>query len=143
MIERFSESFLVWLAIGLGALVFSLIAAQVAIDRSRDFVEWYRDDKLKRRLRASFRGTGDTMTIKIPLGVKVRDKITGFVGIVTGRCEYLTGCHQVLVSPPVKADGSHVDAHWYDEQRLDVIDATAVVLDNSETPGFDVPAPVR
>lgn len=30
----------------------------------------------------------------IILGRKVRDKVTGFEGIVTGRATYLTGCDQ-------------------------------------------------
>lgn len=79
----------------------------------------------------------------IKLGVQAKDKITGFRGTVVGRTEYITGCHQVLLSPPVKADGSHVEGHWYDEQRIEVIDSTPIVLDNGRTPGCDIPAPVR
>ena len=40
--------------------------------------------------------------MKTELGQKVKDSITGFAGIVTGRAEYITGCHQILVQPPVK-----------------------------------------
>lgn len=79
----------------------------------------------------------------IQLGQKVQDKITGFRGTVTGRCEYLTGCHQVLVAPPVDKEGKHVDAQWYDEQRCDVVEATPITLDNGATPGCDIAAPVR
>ena len=31
--------------------------------------------------------------MSLSLGVTVKDKITEFSGIVTGRCEYITGCH--------------------------------------------------
>lgn len=79
----------------------------------------------------------------IKLGVRVKDRITGFSGIVTGRCEYITGCTQVLVAPPVKEDGSFHDSRWFDEQRMEVIDATPLELDNGTTAGFDVSAPVR
>lgn len=77
------------------------------------------------------------------LGVTVRDRITGFTGVVTGHVRYITGCHQVLVAPPTK-DGAFREPHWFDEQRV-VIDAQeqTVVLDNQTTPGSDIAAPVR
>jgi hypothetical protein len=80
----------------------------------------------------------------IQLGVTVRDKITGFSGVVTGRAEYISGCTQCLVCPRVKDDGGMQDAHWFDEQRL-LVDAGCqpVTLDNGATPGPDKPAPVR
>lgn len=79
----------------------------------------------------------------IQLGQTVKDKITGFSGIVTGRVEYLTGCNQLLVAPPVKDDGAFRDSQWFDEQRCDVLNATPIALHNGETPGFDAPAPRR
>lgn len=30
---------------------------------------------------------------RLELGLEVKDIVTGFRGIITGRCEYLTGCH--------------------------------------------------
>jgi hypothetical protein len=36
-------------------------------------------------------------TFKFDLGVTVKDVIHGFEGVVTGRCQYLTGCTQYLV----------------------------------------------
>lgn len=75
------------------------------------------------------------------LGVTVIDKVTGFKGVVTGYVQYLTGCNQVLVVPPVKADGSYADSHWFDVQRLTVLDEAPIVLDNSATPGFDAAPP--
>jgi len=40
----------------------------------------------------------------IPLGKKAKDKITGFVGIIIGRAQYLTGCDQyALVAEVVEA----------------------------------------
>ena len=77
------------------------------------------------------------------LGTKVKDKVTGFQGIVTGVTHYLTGCSQALVVPPVDEQGNHKEGHWYDFQRLDRVDESLIVLDNSETPGCDMPAPKR
>ena len=51
--------------------------------------------------------------MKVELGQKVQDSITGFVGRVTGRCEYITGCTQVLIQPPIKADGDFVESRWF------------------------------
>jgi hypothetical protein len=73
------------------------------------------------------------------LGIKVKDKITGFEGIVTGFVTYLSGCNQSLVVPPVDKDGKVVEGVWFDVQRLDRIDQSVVVLNNRETPGNDIP----
>jgi hypothetical protein len=54
---------------------------------------------------------------KIALGKKVKDSITGFAGIVTGRVEYLTGCRQYVVASKSKG-GKTGDAMWFDEDRL-------------------------
>lgn len=79
----------------------------------------------------------------IVLGSKVKDKITGFSGIVLGYVSYISGCNQALVSPPVGSDGTFKDSHWFDEQRLDRIGDEIIALDNGANPGFDKPAPTR
>jgi hypothetical protein len=48
----------------------------------------------------------------IRLGSKVKDRITGFSGIVTGDVTYLSGCNHALVAPKVAADGTFKDAQW-------------------------------
>lgn len=50
----------------------------------------------------------------IELGLKARDKITGFEGVITGRAQYLTGCDQYVLVPPVK-DGQVQKSEWFDE----------------------------
>lgn len=80
--------------------------------------------------------------MSINLGVKVQDKITGFAGTVTGVVNYLTGCNQALVVPPVGSDGNMRDGQWFDFQRLDVTDSNPIILDNEENPGCDM-APTR
>lgn len=83
------------------------------------------------------------MRVQEMMGLKVREKITGFEGIVTGYCIYISGCNQALVAPATDENGKHVEAMWWDEQRLDVIGTDRVTLDNGDTPGCDIPAPVR
>lgn len=76
------------------------------------------------------------------MGQKVKDKITGFTGVVTARCQYISGCNQSLVQPPVKDDGTFVDSKWFDEDRLEALDAPKVAVEVTN-PGFDIPAPIR
>lgn len=66
--------------------------------------------------------------MKVTLGQDVQDTLTGFSGIVTGRVEYITGCEQALVQPPVDKDAKFVDAKWFDEDRLKIIKAEPVTL---------------
>ncbi|MBP2232489.1 hypothetical protein J2847_005818 [Azospirillum agricola] len=78
------------------------------------------------------------------LGNTVTDKVTGFKGVVTGVVQYLTGCNQALVVPPMSADGKLPDSQWFDVQRLDIsADIPAIVLDNAATPGCDRAPPRR
>jgi hypothetical protein len=81
---------------------------------------------------------------QITLGATVKDRITGFSGVVTGIVHYLTGCHQALVAPPLGPDGAFRDSAWFDLQRL-AVDALVqpVVLDNGATPGADRAPPKR
>ena len=84
------------------------------------------------------------MAEKIELGCTAKDRISGFTGVVTGTAYYLTGCNQALVAPTkLKEDGSTLDSHWYDFQRLERVDAPLVSFDNGATPGADKPAPKR
>lgn len=79
----------------------------------------------------------------LKLGMKGKDSITGFVGVITGKCEYITGCSQLLLSPTVGENGESRTAHWFDEQRVEKYDDTLITLDNGNTPGCDKPAPIR
>ncbi len=65
--------------------------------------------------------TKEMAMFKIAQGKKVKDSITGFSGIVTGRAEYITGCRQYLVSAKSK-DGKRAECAWYDEDRLTGLD---------------------
>jgi len=67
--------------------------------------------------------------VKIYLGDEVKDSISGFKGIATGRAEYLTGCVQVLVAKKSQKfeEGKPTEC-WIDEQRLVVTNAGAYGL---------------
>lgn len=53
----------------------------------------------------------------IELGNKVKDTITGFMGIATARCEYLHGCVCFEVTGKLR-DKQVMDPVWFDESRL-------------------------
>lgn len=57
------------------------------------------------------------MNYKFKFGDEVKDKITGFTGIVTGAASYMTGCNQILVQPPLSG-GKWAEALWLDDGRL-------------------------
>lgn len=91
---------------------------------------------------------------RIDLGMQTRDLLTGFSGVVTGRADYLTGCHQYLVRPPsLKADGEPQTAEWFDDNRLvvehggELHDAAKAIQQavsvESSLPGADLPAPTK
>lgn len=77
------------------------------------------------------------------LGFTAKDVITGFSGVVTGYCAYISGCHQVLLVARAEGGKEPVSA-WYDAQRLKIDpDVPQIALDNGRTPGCDLAAPKR
>jgi hypothetical protein len=78
------------------------------------------------------------------LGLKARDRITGFNGTITGFVTYISGCNQALITPSLAPDGALREPMWIDEQRL-IVDRgpERIVLDNRRAPGFDKQAPKR
>lgn len=79
-------------------------------------------------------------------GSKVKDMITGFEGIVTGRTEYLYGCSRVWIEPEqIDKDGKPIEGAWFDEQRVEVLEERKPPMskDNSATTGGPQNDPVR
>ena len=58
---------------------------------------------------------------KIELGDVVKDVITNFEGVVTCRCEYITGCTHYGIAPLELKDSKPQDSHWLDEQRIEFV----------------------
>jgi hypothetical protein len=55
------------------------------------------------------------------LGKQAKDKITGFSGIITAKVQYLTGCDQYGITPPVGSDGKTGDTNYFDSGRIEII----------------------
>lgn len=75
------------------------------------------------------------------LGKEVRDRVTGFTGIVTSKLEYLTGCIQYCVVPKVSADNKYPEGTYIDYQRLEVVGPGMTDQKTSDTGGDMVDAP--
>lgn len=61
------------------------------------------------------------------LGLKARDKITGFTGVVDSIAFDLYGCIQATLKPPITESGEIPDGHWFDVNRLEILDKDRVV----------------
>ncbi len=77
------------------------------------------------------------------LGMNARDIVTGFSGIVTSYCQYLTGCTQVSITPMCAAnDGKLPDTQWFDIQRVELVDrGIADTIGHSNTGGPQITPP--
>jgi ascorbate-specific PTS system EIIC-type component UlaA len=98
---------------------------------------------LKARVMCGMFERRSAMRSSVTLGATYRDKITGFKGVCTGHCQYISGCSQALLAPKIGKDGNAKAAEWFDVQRLDRVKSEIITLDNQQTPGADVPAPIR
>jgi hypothetical protein len=86
-----------------------------------------------------------TITVKsnVQWGKRYRDTITGFEGVATGYCAYVSGCDQVLLNGGLNKDGDKVNSMWFDADRLAEIDTGKIPDKDRGLKGPDTPAPVR
>jgi hypothetical protein len=73
----------------------------------------------------------------VQLGDKVRDRISGFEGIVIGITEYLYGCRRPFVQPTtLTSDGKPLGAEAFDEPQLEVLERSSFqpVAENEPAP---------
>lgn len=76
-------------------------------------------------------------------GCEVKDKITGFKGIVTGKCSYITGCEQYLVQPKGKKTDVKPKADWFDVARLVLSSKKVIKIKEVAEDGCDLEAPEK
>lgn len=63
--------------------------------------------------------------MKLNLGDRVKDRITGLTGILVGRTEWIYGCSRVGIQPESTTDGKPVEAQWFDEAGVKLVKAAA------------------
>lgn len=61
------------------------------------------------------------MNTETQLGCIGEDTITGFIGVITGRTEWLFGCTRFCLEPQELREGIPIEAQWFDEQRVEII----------------------
>lgn len=61
-------------------------------------------------------------TAMLKLGSKARDRVTGMVGILYARAEYLYGDTSWCLQGPVREDGKVPEEQWLVEQRLELVE---------------------
>lgn len=76
------------------------------------------------------------------VGDVVRDKITGFTGVVTSRTEWLNGCVRFGVQSKELHEGKVVDAQHFDEVQLEEVQDAPKTSWLQRLTGGDRPAPV-
>jgi len=81
-------------------------------------------------------------TQAIKCGDKAKDKISGIVGIVTCRAEFLYGCVRLELQPQEIKDGNPVKSFGIDEAQCELVEAGAIqgwaALDSAaESPAGD------
>ena len=67
------------------------------------------------------------MEFRIPMGSTARDIITGFTGAVTAQARYITGCDQYVLVPRGAPD-KIVKGEWFDDNRLEVLEKTQILI---------------
>ncbi len=76
------------------------------------------------------------------LGTEVKDRVSGFRGIVISETKYLQGCTRMSVQPPVKKDGTLPDPKHFDEPDLMVV-GSGVAAGGTDPGGPRDISPVR
>ena len=61
------------------------------------------------------------------LGKTAKDRVTGFQGVVITVAFDLFGCVQAVIRPPADKDGKLNDAHYFDVNRLEIVDQKRVM----------------
>jgi hypothetical protein len=86
-----------------------------------------------------------TRGFQFELGDIVKDKVTGFSGVVTGRCDHISGCDTFGVQPRELKDGAPHDQKWFDEPRLVATGERIRMVDEREmkTGADSIPQPTR
>lgn len=61
-------------------------------------------------------------TFKFELGQEVKDRVTGFKGIIMARTQYLTGCNRYgMQDRKLTKEGKPADWQNFDEDQIDLV----------------------
>jgi hypothetical protein len=77
--------------------------------------------------------------MKIQLGMVVRDRVTGLIGVAENRGDYLHGCSRFCVQPFAKDDGTVPSSTMVDEPQLEMVADRMPVMPSPAEPAVVVP----
>jgi len=77
----------------------------------------------------------------ITLGDKVKDRISGFTGIVTTIAHYLNGCARAGVQTSELHEGKPIDTEFFDLAQLEILESGAFYKENSKSTDYGAKAP--
>jgi len=60
--------------------------------------------------------------MKIVLGKKYKDKVSGFTGIAISCSTFLNGCSRIGIQSPIDEKGKLPDEKWFDDMQLELVD---------------------
>lgn len=72
---------------------------------------------------------------KFELGSEVKDKITGYTGIVNSRSQWLTNCNTYGVKSKELKDGKPMDSVGFDEPSLELVEAEPIMKESRSSGG--------
>ncbi len=75
------------------------------------------------------------MSNEIRLGDKVKDRITGYEGIVTGITNWLNGCARIGVQSTKLKDGKPLETEWFDVNQIQLVKSKVMKTLNTDTGG--------
>lgn len=115
------------------------IRLQVTPDRLKESgeqieYEWFDDVDLEVVERGVFeiRMPNTTSRNRINFGDRIKDKITGFIGIATGYAIYANGCEQWLIHrEKLGKDGKRYDNTWYDSAQVVTVRKNVIFPENN------------
>ena len=73
----------------------------------------------------------------VNLGDKVKDTVSGFIGIAMSCTTYLNGCDRIAVQPSIDKSGKLPDYQTFDEPQLKVVGKKKVPQGSKFTGGPD------
>lgn len=83
------------------------------------------------------------MMFKFDLGDKVKERITGFEGVVVCQSRYLTGCNRYAVQSQELRDGKPADWVYFDEDMLVINGQNINIRPYPKTNRVNMEAPQR
>ena len=72
-----------------------------------------------------------SLAITVKLGDRVRDEVSGFVGVVVSEHNYLNGCRRLSVQPKVDKDGKLPEIQSFDDPQLKLVEEEVAERDNT------------